>query len=245
MTATAAPRRGEDTADPLRAALREAIEAAAEAREALAAHEAAASRAQQLAQEADTKFDTAVADLNKAKDQHAKAVAAHASGGKQSIEGSAAIRAARVAIEAAEDEHESAITALKQLTAQLPAMAMANWQAEADVEVKIEAMLAPVARAVLAEVQKLESALAIRRAALAVMLENDLIHRAPDEIRHFNFRRQCDAVFDDELRQKIIRLSRPPSEADKQIALETATAWRQAREALRLDSAVVLPVIER
>jgi hypothetical protein len=47
------------------------------------------------------------------------------------------------------------------------------------------------------------------------MLENDLMKRAPDEIRAFNFRAQCDAVFDSGLRQRIVRLSRPPLDADK------------------------------
>jgi hypothetical protein len=129
------------------------------------------------------------------------------------------------------------------LQAELPGFLMAHWTATADVEVRILAMLAPVAHDLLEEVQKLESALAVRRAALAVMLENDLINQGPDELRRFDLRQQCYAVFDSELRQRIIRLFRPPLDADKQIALETVNTWRQARAALRLDAGTPLPDI--
>lgn len=235
--------RSSESSDPLRTALRQAIEAAEVARTRLVAHEAAIEKARTIVQASEEKYEAALTELASVKARYAGAIAAHAGGTKHTPP--SGVPQARIAVEAAEDEGEGATAALKKLLDELPGLSMAHWAATADVEVRILAMLAPVAHDLLEEVQKLESALAMRRAALAVMLENDLINQGPDELRRFDLRQQCYAVFDSELRQRIIRLFRPPLDADKSHALETTTAWRRAREALRVDATAALPAIER
>src|SRR4029077_15872884 len=115
--------------------------------------------------------------------------AAHAGGTKHTPP--SGIHEARLAVEACEDADEATAAAVKNLLDELPVFSMANWTAQADIEVAIHGILAPVARDILEEVQKLESALAVRRAALAVTLENDLINQGPDELRRFDLRQQC------------------------------------------------------
>jgi hypothetical protein len=239
----AAARRGEDTD---RTALQRAIEAAKEARIRLNEHEANIGRVQQLAQDADTKFDAAVAELNKAKDQHVKAIAAHAGGNKPSP-AAGTIRQAKQAIEAAEDEGVAAAAAVKQLQAELPGLAMAHWQATAEVELAINALLSPLAGHILEKAKQLEDEFLALRAVLGVLVEDSFVRSAPDEIRAFNFGRRRDEVFGAELREKIKRFvfsDKLPDPTAQTKAREAAAQMRLAITGLHTDAAARLSEID-
>ena len=147
MSVSAISKQSKPPPDPLRVQLQEAIETAAEAREALERHKQAITKTRTAKWAAEKAHEVAVAGVGKAIAEHAENLAADAGGADADdvAPTSSLIRMARLAVVDAADEVESFRGAYDRLRQDLPLRQADADRTAAELEDAISAVLAPIA----------------------------------------------------------------------------------------------------
>ena len=224
--ATVTSLHGKDAAaDPLRAALAAAIEAAREAREAVARQRAAIEKTRSSIVAATKAVQTAQEGVEKAREAHAQALADAAATADAQAPASG-VRAARQIVEDKEDELSALKGALAQLKAELPSWENAAREADIAVEATISAVLAPHAHALLERAAAIARDLSPLRGALLAILSDHPAQGA--DVVAFEKGRVPLSEVQNAARSFFHRVS---AVDDKQ----AVDPWLQARERLRAD----------
>jgi chromosome segregation ATPase len=214
--------------DPLRAALAQALEDAAVARESVERQRAAIEKTRGSVRAAERAVTTAQEGVGKAREAHAQALADSAS--SDTAPPASGMRAARQAVEDAQDEVEAAKGALAQLKQELPLWEGAAREADIAVEAAISAVLAVQVQPVLDRANGLLRELIPLRKTLFALL-NDLPSAAGD-VSAFERGRKPLA----EMRAAVANLYTAAYFVDT----SPVDTWTSARAALRADPNAVL-----
>jgi hypothetical protein len=225
--------RKSDDREALRAAIAAyaAVEAKADRRE------EAVERARILVTTAEAKVNAAGEMLEGVRADHAKALAACASGG-QSPKPNGALRNARLMLSDAEDEAEAARTAFEQLRADRGELDQA--QAENVVLVEVARVLALTGAELLARAQRTRAELLILKEALYALTSEDVVG-VPlfgGEIARLNAQDARRAPLAT-LREEVLKLSCEPRAEELATAREAVKPYVQWRSALRRNSDAV------
>jgi hypothetical protein len=154
-----------------RDALRAAIARRAEAAEAITRHRDAVERSRQLVTAAQRKADRAARAISGAKSEHVRLMADAIISGDDDVAGGGIVRAARVMQIQGTDDLEIAQAALRRLQAQEADVRNALALAEGNITVAINELLAPIARAALEQLRRLDEEVAPRPALLKLVMD--------------------------------------------------------------------------
>jgi len=178
--------------DPLRAALKDALEAAAEARQCVENQRAGIQTARAGVFAAKRKLDAAKTAASSAVEDHAARIAEAAASG--SPVPPATMRAARDAEQDAADEVQAMEAAVVRLKAHLPGLQESARDAEVEVDSAISAVFLVPARALFDRACALERELEPLRQALATLLK-DRMPEAGDALAHQRGRAPLNPVY--------------------------------------------------
>ena len=234
-------------ADPLRAALAAAIEAARKAEAAIGDQAAAIERAEQLVAASEAKVAAAGAAVADARRAHAEQVAS-ALKNSGSVHIPAAMRTARAAETDASDELEAAKAALQKLQTGLEELVAAARWAKNGIFTAVNAVIAPAAEHLLKEARaaKLRAAahVAALRELMTALTEQHKGADAFDTIDALEAQRQREEPFSGmhkQIQEFLTASLLADREKEAAAGLAAAAAWRSAIAALAQDASTVLP----
>lgn len=229
-----------DTPDPLRAALAQAIADKATAESALEQHHEAIARAAKLARDAETRLAAATAELETARGQRVHALAHAAAGGGATSK--IPMREVRDAALDAQDELDAARAAVEVLRAELAGLEDAVREAGNRVVAARNAVIAPIAPALLQQMREAETTLIVNNAVLMALLALDK-GGDQDDWKGRALRNKPLAEVSDEFQAFQRRGDRIGTDDDRKHARELAAAWAAAVKALEADPFAALPQV--
>lgn len=241
-----APPKG--THDPLRDALRMAIEAERAAEQAVAERRTAIAKANGLVEVAERELEGARQGVRAARASRASALADGLARGGAASSGGASTKAARVVESDAEDGLDAAREALAQLEADLPDLQEDVVRAESDVVAAVNALLVPAAEAALAEAKVAKARFLRAQAALQTILaaEDDRDARRFANPMERHRRREARVAPLEAMKaeaRSILIQTMNIDEADFGTSKAVQEAWRGARARLLEDPEAALPTL--
>jgi hypothetical protein len=229
-----------ETTDPLRAALAQAIADKATAESALEQHREAIARAAKLARDAETRLAAATAELETARGQRVHALAHAAAGGGATSKIS--MREVRDAALDAQDETDAARAAVDVLRTELAGLEDAVRDAGNLVVAARNAVIAPIAAAVLQQMREAETTLIANNAVLMTLLSGgDSGDR--DDWSGRLMRNKPLVELRDEFQAFQRRGDKVGNDDDRKHARELAAQWDAAVKSLEADPFAALPQV--